>query len=60
MPLIKIDRDTALDNIYEIRSKIDFDNKEAMNLISKLVDYVIHCPELESQSNFPQIRVRRG
>lgn len=59
MPLIKVDRDTTLDKIYEIRSKIDFDNKEALTLISQLVDYVIHCPELESQNNLPIIRVRR-
>lgn len=60
MPLIKIDRDTTLDKIYELRGKIDFDNKEAMKLIGELVDYIIHSPESDSQSNFPSIRVRRG
>jgi hypothetical protein len=59
MPLIKLDRDTALDKVYEIRSKIDFDNKEAMNLITQLIDYIIHCPQIESQNNYPTIRVRR-
>ena len=59
MPLIKIDRDTTLDKIYEIRSKIDFDNKDALLLISQLVDYVVHCPESDSQNNYPTIRVRR-
>lgn len=59
MPLIKVDRDTTLDKIYELRSRIDFDNKDALNLISQLIDYVIHAPELESQNNYPTIRVRR-
>jgi hypothetical protein len=60
MPLVKIDRDTALDKVYELRSKIDFDNKEALQVITELIDYIIKSPESENQSNYPSIRIRRG
>jgi len=60
MAMIKIDRDFILEKVYECRGKIDVNNKDAMELIDKVIDYLIHAPELENKSNFPTIRVRRG
>ena len=59
MPVIKIDRDIALDKIYECRGKIDFTNKEALKLLSELVDFIIHAPEAEEKGMYPKIKIGR-
>lgn len=59
MPYVKVDRDTILDKIYECRSKIDFDNKDALKIISELVDIVIKSPEPDNKANLPTIRIGR-
>ena len=56
MGYVKIDRDTILDKIYECRGKIDFTNKEALELISQIVDIVVHAQE-DNKSKYPTIRI---
>lgn len=59
MPAVKIDRDFVLDKIYECRGKIDFNNKEALKLLSDLIDLIIHSPEAENQGMYPKIKIGR-
>ncbi len=59
MPIIKIDRDMLLDKIYEGRGKVDFTNKEALDIIKEIVDLIIHSPEADSQSMYPKIKIGR-
>jgi stage III sporulation protein SpoIIIAA len=60
MVLIKIDRDLILEKVYECRGKIEVTNKDALEIIDKLMDLIIHAPESENKSNYPTIRVRRN
>ena len=57
--LIKVDKDTLLDKIYELRSKIDFTNSEALEKITELIDIVVKSPDGENQSTMPKIRFGR-
>lgn len=60
MAMIKIDRDFILEKVYECRSKIEVTNKDALDVIDKIVDIIIHSPESENKANLPTIRIRRG
>lgn len=60
MGLIKIDRDLILEKVYECRGKTEITNKDALEIIDKIIDYIIHAPESENKSSYPTIRVRRG
>jgi hypothetical protein len=59
MPLIKIERDTVLDKVYELRGKIDPTDFEAMQKLNELIDLIVYAPESETQAAFPKIRIRR-
>ncbi|NBO22661.1 hypothetical protein EBU94_04890 [bacterium] len=59
MSLIKIERDTVLDKIYELRGKIDPTDFETMQKVTELIDMIVYAPESETQAAFPKIRIRR-
>jgi len=48
-----------LDKVYELRSKIEFTNQEALQKITELVDMIIHSSESETQTVYPKIKIGR-
>ena len=56
MPIVKIDRDTVLDKIYELRGTIDPENRDAAKKIVELVELISKSPDAENE--YPRIRIR--
>lgn len=59
MTLIKIDRDSLVEELYLLKSKIPVENTDAREHLSKIIEHVIHCPNMEMQNNHAQIRMRK-
>lgn len=56
MPILNIDRDSLLDKVYELRSKLNFDDKDAMTALQNLVDFIIQSESKEA--NQPRLKIK--
>jgi len=59
MPVLNIDRDSLLDKVYELRSKLDFDDKEAMSALQSLLDFIIQSESKEATQPRLKIKISR-
>jgi len=59
MTLVKVDRDSLVEELYLLKSKIPVENIDAREHLSKIIEHIIHAPNLELQNNHARIQVRR-
>lgn len=59
MTLVKIDRDSLVEDLYLLKSKIPVENLDAREHLTKIIEHIIHAPNLESQNNYAKIRSQK-
>jgi len=59
MTLVKIDRDSLVEDLYLLKSKIPVENSDARDHLTKIIEHIIHAPNLEMQNNHAHIRTKR-
>lgn len=59
MTLIKIDRDTLVEELYLLKSKIPVENEEAREHLGRIIEHVINSPTDKNQGNYPRMQTRR-
>jgi hypothetical protein len=58
MTLVKVDRDSLVEDLYLLKSKIPVENTDAREHLTKIIEHIIHSPNLESQTNHARIKRR--
>lgn len=59
MTLVKVDRDSLVEELYMLMSKIPVESTDARDALRKVIEHVIHAPNLEQQTNHARIQTRR-
>jgi hypothetical protein len=59
MPILNIDRDSLLDKVYELRSKLNFDDKESMSALQSLLDFIIQSESKEATQPRLKMKISR-
>lgn len=59
MTLIKIDRDTLVEELYLLKSMIPVENIDAREHLQRIIEHVIKAPNDKAQNNYPRMQTRR-
>ena len=59
MTLVKIDRDSLVEDLYLLKAQIPVENTDARTHLQHIIEHVIHAPNLDQQANHPRLQTRR-